>query len=154
MTAPDFATIHALRTDVALQVTRHFQRSGLSQSAAAKQLDIPQPTLSKIVNGRVGDLSIELLLRVAVRAGLAVTLVTGRVPHEAGAFLSTSDSRPRTALRSRLAVQARQTLHRSQARLTPSQRLEAFLEHNQLMSELQHSALAAAKAARSARPRP
>ena len=145
MPPADVATIHALRTDVALQLARHFARSGVSQSAAAKQLDIPQPTLSKIVNGHVTDLSIELLLRVAVRAGLPVTLMTGRVPQEAGAFLSNTAPPPQTVLRSKLADVARSTLHRAQRQLTPSQRLEAFLEHNQLMSELQKSALAEAK---------
>lgn len=151
MPQPDIATIHALRADVALQVARHFARSGLSQSAAAKQLDIPQPTMSKIVNGRVTDLSIELLLRVAVRAGLPVTLMTGRVPQEAGVFLSNTAALPPIPLRSKLADAARSTLHRSQRQLTPSQRLEAFLEHNQLMGELQRSALATAKAAETRR---
>ena len=152
MTPPDVATIHALRTDVALQVARHFRRSGASQSAAARQLAIPQPTLSKIVNGHIADLSIELLLRVAVRAGLPVTLMTGRAPQEAGAFLSYADLPPApVALRSKLADGARATTHRAQRQLTPSQRLEAFLEHNQLMSELQQSSLAATKSTRSKR---
>jgi len=142
---PDIATIHALRADVALQVARHFARSGLSQSAAAKQLDIPQPTLSKIVNGHVTDLSIELLLRVAVRAGLPVTLMTGRVPQEAGVFLSNAAAPPRAVLRSQLADAARSALQRSQRALSPSQRLEAFLEHNQLIGELQKSGRAAVK---------
>jgi predicted XRE-type DNA-binding protein len=145
MSQPDIATIHALRADIALQVARHFARSGVSQSVAAKQLDIPQPTLSKIVNGHVTALSIELLLRVAVRAGLPVTLVTGRVPQEAGVFLSNTAASPRTVPRSKLADAARSTLQRSQRELSPSQRLEAFLEHNQLISELQKSDLTATK---------
>jgi predicted XRE-type DNA-binding protein len=152
MTPPDVAIIHALRTDVALQVARHFRRSGASQSAAARQLDIPQPTLSKIVNGHIADLSVELLLRVAVRAGLPVTLMTGRAPQEAGAFLSYADVLPaRTALRSKLADGARAATHRAQRQLTPSQRLDAFLEHNQLMSELQQSASTASKSAQNKR---
>ena len=141
----DVATIQALRVDVAAQVARHLVRSGVSQSAAARQLGIPQPTLSKIVNGHVTDLSIELLLRVAVRAGLPVTLMTGRIPQEAGAFLSNIDPPVRTAPRSKLAHAARDSVLRSQRQLTPSQRLDAFVEHNQLLAELQQSALAAAK---------
>jgi len=153
MPPPDIATIHALRADVALQVARHVARSGISQSAAAKHLRIPQPTLSKIVNGHVTDLSIELLLRVAVRAGLSVTLMTGRVPQEAGAFLSNTTAPPRTVLRSKLADAARSTLQRSQRELSPSQRLEAFLEHNQLISELQRLAPSAARPVHTRRSR-
>jgi predicted XRE-type DNA-binding protein len=146
--AADVATVQALRTDVAAQLARHLARSGASQSAAARQLGVPQPTLSKIVNGHVADLSIELLLRVAVRAGLPVTLMTGRTSQEAGAFLCNIDPPAQTAPRSKLANAARDSVLRSQRLLTPSQRLEAFVEHNQLLAELQQSALAAAKRAR------
>ena len=146
MPPPDTATIRALRLDLALQVARHFRRSRTSQTAAARELDIPQPTLSKIVNGHVDDLSLELLLRVAVRAALPITLMTGRIPQEAGAFLSNVEPPPQTGPRSKLAEAARETLHQSQRRLTPSQRLEAFLQHNQLMSALRRSADAVAAA--------
>lgn len=151
MPPPDTATIRALRLDLALQVARHFRRSGASQTAAATELDIPQPTLSKIVNGHVDDLSLELLLRVAVRAALPITLITGRVPQEAGVFLSHAEPPPKTGPRSKLAEAARETLQRSQRRLTPSQRLEAFLQHNQLVGELRHAADAAAKTAKISR---
>ncbi len=68
---PDDATVQALRTDLALQISRCLTRRELTQVEAARRFDIPQPTLSKIVNGRVADLSLELLIRIAVRAGPA-----------------------------------------------------------------------------------
>jgi predicted XRE-type DNA-binding protein len=86
MVAPYVATIQTLRSDVALQITRLIRSRGLSQLAAAKRFGVPQPTISKIVNGHVADLSLELLIRIAVRAGLPVVLQTGQVPKEAGAF--------------------------------------------------------------------
>jgi predicted XRE-type DNA-binding protein len=140
MPSPDIATVQALRTDVALQVARHSRRLGVSQVSAAKQLGIPQPTLSKIVNGHVSDLSLELLIRIAVRAGLPVTLMTGRAPAEAGAFLSSTHAASHPGSQSRVADEARSSVLRVERQLTPSQRLEAFLEHNQLMAELQRSA--------------
>src|SRR5580698_7690328 len=79
--------IQALRRDIALQVSRVARRSGDTQLVAARRLGIPQPTLSKINNGRVSDLSIEFLLRIAVRAGIPMTLQTGRDAAEAGAFV-------------------------------------------------------------------
>jgi len=145
---PDNAAIQRLRNDVALQLARYAHRMGLTQIAAAKRLGLPQPTLSKIINGRVSDLSLELLIRVAVRAGLPITLQTGVVPQEAGAFSSPTRSRSSRASRPTLGDAARQSLIQSESsRLTPSQRLEAFLEHSQLVCAL-HEAGRAAEAQR------
>jgi predicted XRE-type DNA-binding protein len=143
MPSPDVATVQALRSDVALQIARHARRTGATQLVAAKQLGLPQPTLSKIINGRVSDLSLELLIRIAVRAGLPLTLQTGNVPQEAGAFSSHTHSRSTRSVRSMLADAARNSLMQSEGSLTPSQRLEAFLEHNQLLSALREAGRAA-----------
>jgi len=143
MLSPDDATIRSLRTDVALQIARFVARSGISQLAAAKQLGIPQPTMSKIANGRVTDISLELLIRIAVRTGVPMTLLTGHGPEEAGAFVAGTSNSSLRALRSTLADAARESLVQSQRRLTPSQRLEAFLEHNQLLCALHESGRAA-----------
>jgi predicted XRE-type DNA-binding protein len=148
----DIATVQALRSDVAFQIARHVRRMGVSQLMAAKQLGLPQPTLSKIINGRVSDLSLELLIRTAARAGLAMTLHTGRVPQEAGAFVSGTHSASSRASRSRLGEDARESLNRSASRLTPTERLQAFLEHNQLLGAL-HQAGRAAEAQRTHAPR-
>jgi predicted XRE-type DNA-binding protein len=132
----DEATIQALRHDLALQVSRVARRFGGTQVAAARRLGIPQPTLSKIINGRVSDLSIEFLLRVVVRAGLPITLQTGRDAKEAGAFASGLAPGGTRAPGSKLAMEARGSLRESERRLTPGERLEAFLEHNQLLGAL------------------
>ncbi|NJN05183.1 MAG: XRE family transcriptional regulator [Rhodobacteraceae bacterium] len=86
MTHPDEAAVQALRSDLALQIARHVGRDGLTQVAAARRLAIPQPTLSKIMRGQVQAVSLELLLKVATRAGLSVVLQTGRDAAEAGVY--------------------------------------------------------------------
>jgi len=139
----DIATVQALRGDVALQIARHAQRMGVTQVVAAKRLGLPQPTLSKIINGRVADLSLELLIRTAARAGLAMTLQIGRAPQEAGAFVSDTLSRPARVSRSRLGEEARDSLAQSASRLTPTERLQAFLEHNQHLGALHQAGRAA-----------
>ena len=141
--APDEDTIRFLRQDIALQLARAAIRAGDTQSSAALRLGIPQPTLSKIANGRVSDLSIELLLRIAVRARVPITLQTGRDPREAGAFLSGLSADDRRPSKSKLAEAARDALKRSEQRLAPGERMEAFLEHNQLLHELHEAAHAA-----------
>jgi len=146
LSAPDSVAIQRLRSDVALQLARYTRRIGVTQIAAAKQLGLPQPTLSKIINGRVSDVSLELLIRVAIRAGLPLTLQTGLAPQEAGAF--SSSTRSSRASQSKLGDAARQSLIQSESsRLTPSQRLEAFLEHSQLVCAL-HEAGRVAEAQR------
>jgi predicted XRE-type DNA-binding protein len=142
MLRSEVVTVQALRSDMALQITRCVQTLGVNQLAAAKHLGLPQPTLSKIMNGRVSDLSLELLIRIAVRARLPVTLQTGREPEEAGVFVS----RKPVSLRSnsKLARDVRESMSRSARRLTPTERVEAFLEHSQLMAAL-HSAGRAAE---------
>jgi predicted XRE-type DNA-binding protein len=152
METPDAATVQALRSDLALQIARHLQRQGLSQVAAAKALAVPQPTLSKIVNGRVSDLSLELLIRIAVRAGLPVVLQTGKEPAEAGAFV-TGVATPHRVPKSRLADEARDAVAQSARRLTPEQRLEAHLKHSELVMALHNAGHthAAGKSARAGR---
>jgi predicted XRE-type DNA-binding protein len=145
--SPDLATVQALRSDVALQLARFTQRMGVTQVAAAKRLGLPQPTLSKIINGRVSDVSLELLIRATARAGLPITIQTGRVPQEAGAFVSGAHSQIYRASRSKLGEEAQDTLIQSASRLTPTERLQAFVEHNQLMGAL-HQAGRTAEAQR------
>lgn len=155
MPAPDIATVQALRSDLALQISRNLQRRGLSQVAAARLLDIPQPTLSKIVNGRVADLSLELLVRITVRAGIPVVMQTGDVPEEAGAYVFRKNAVSATSPpKSRLAERARDALIEAARRLTPEQRLDAMLEQSQLVSQL-HAAgqkVSLARVRRSAKP--
>ena len=140
---PDLETVRALRSDVALQIARYTERLGISQMAAAKQLDLPQPTLSKIVNGRTSDLSLELLLRIAVRARLRLTLQTGLIPQEAGAYVNAGRPASDRTFPSTIADRTHVSLNESLRELTPEQRVEAFLEHNQLVNELSEAGRAA-----------
>jgi predicted XRE-type DNA-binding protein len=137
MSAPDTATIQALRRDLALQIARDVRRRGESQLAAAKRLAMPQPTLSKVMNGRVSQLSLELLIRIAVRARLPVVLQTGTVPEEAGAFVSgVTGTTERPGQSSKLAEAARGALTVTARALTPEQRLEAHVKHSELVTAL------------------
>ena len=139
MSAADVATIQALRSDVALQITRFLRRRGLNQLASAKQLGVPQPTLSKIMNGHVANVSLELLIRVAVRAGLPVVLQTGLVPEEAGAYVSREPAPGRSRARSSLSDAARASLIERTRSLSPEQRLAAMFEHTQLVGALRRA---------------
>jgi predicted XRE-type DNA-binding protein len=136
---PGMATIQALRSDLALQIARFIRRHGHNQLEAARQLAIPQPTVSKIMNGRVSELSLELLIRVAVRAGLPVVLQTGKVPEEAGVFVSGMHRAERSGVRSRVAESARNALLDAARQLTPEQRLQTHVKHSELVDALRRA---------------
>ena len=138
MLPPDTATIQVLRSDLALQLARFVAHGGKTQVDVARDLGIPQPTLSKIVNARVADLSLELLIRIAVRAGLPIVLQTGRQPAEAGVHVSGAPAPYRKQV-SRLADRARDDLAAGEQPLTPEQRLNAQLKHSELMAALRQS---------------
>jgi predicted XRE-type DNA-binding protein len=137
MPTADIATIQALRSDMALQISRCLQRRGLSLVTASKVFDIPQPTLSKIMKGRVANLSLELLIRISVRIGLPLVMQTGDAPEEAGVYLfRNSTSATPSPPKSRLAQEARDALIATARKLTPEQRLNAMLEQCQLAAQL------------------
>jgi predicted XRE-type DNA-binding protein len=129
------AMIRTLRGEVALQIARYTRQLGVNQVAAARQLGVPQPTLSNIVNGHVSNISLELLIRLAVRAGLTLSLQTGGVPQQANEHARSSPSR--------LSKEDRDSLILAQNDLSPSQRLEAFLEHCQHLAALRQAGRAA-----------
>ena len=141
MAHPDQTAVQALRSDLALQIARHVGRNGLTQLAAAKQLAIPQPTMSKIMRGQVEAVSLELMLKIAVRASLSVVLQTGKDPTEAGVYVSGVMTLKPTRIKSRLAEEARHAVSESVRSLTPEKRLEAHLQHTELVSALRRAAM-------------
>ncbi len=136
MTHPDQAAVKALRSDLALQIARHVGRDGHTQVATAKRLAIPQPTMSKIMRGQVEAVSLELMLKIAVRAGLSVVLQTGKDPAEAGVYVSGITASKPARIKSRLAEEARHAVSESVRSLSPEKRLEAQLKHSELVTEL------------------
>ena len=72
------ATAMHIRSQLAVLLEQHIERKGWSQTAAARALKVPQPTISKIVNGNIDKLSIDFLVKLMVRAGLPVEIAGGR----------------------------------------------------------------------------
>ena len=141
MTNPDQAAVLALRSDLALQIARHVGRDGKTQIEAAKRLAIPQPTMSKIMRGQVEAISLELMLKIAVRAGLPVVLQTGKDPAEAGVYVSGITTSKPARIKSRLAEKARHAMNESVRSLTPEKRLEAHLKHSELVTALHRAGM-------------
>lgn len=148
MTRAEQATIQALRGDLALQIARHVGRSEASQAATARRLGIPQPTLSKIMRGQVDAISLELMLRIAMRAGLSVVLQTGAEPAEAGVYATGVVSSGPARITSRMADEARRATGENARSLTPEMRLATHLKHNELVAALHRAGAKAAGTSR------
>ena len=74
---PEEAAALHIRSQLAAALEHHINRKGWSQTEAAKALKVPQPTISKIVNGNIEKLSIEFLIKLMVRADLPVRISGG-----------------------------------------------------------------------------
>ena len=74
---PEEAAALHIRSQLAATLEYHIERKGWSQTEAARALKVPQPTVSKIVNGNIEKLSIEFLIKLMVRAGLPACGMTG-----------------------------------------------------------------------------
>jgi len=87
----DVATIKALRSDLAHEIAQFIRRRGYTQVAAARVFGVPQPTISKVINGRVSDMSMEFLLRMLVRVDIPLVLQTGSTANDAMAKVAVGD---------------------------------------------------------------
>jgi len=64
-----------MRSDLIIRIIEWYRKSGLTQAAAAKALGVTQPRLNALLKGKIGLFSLDALVNIASRAGLAVRLV-------------------------------------------------------------------------------
>jgi predicted XRE-type DNA-binding protein len=76
---PEEAAALHIRSQLAATLEQRIKKKGWNQTAAARALKVPQPTISKIVNGNIEKLSIDFLIKLMVRAGLPVGTTGGRI---------------------------------------------------------------------------
>ena len=62
------------RSEIMLRIEAQLRSQGWSQAEAARRLGITQPRVSRLVRGEWRDFSLDTLLKLALRAGLAATL--------------------------------------------------------------------------------
>jgi predicted XRE-type DNA-binding protein len=75
---PEEAAHLLIRTDLMIQLSELIAERGLTQKAAAKALGVTQPRVSALVRGRVELFSIDTLVEMLARLGIAVTVKTKR----------------------------------------------------------------------------
>lgn len=65
-----------IRSRLMIELTRHIERRGLSQRAAAEIMGVTQPRVSDIVRGNIDVFSIDTLIEMLDCFDVAVTLST------------------------------------------------------------------------------
>ena len=71
---PEEAANMTMRSDLMRRIQAAVDRWGLSQTDAAKRLGVTQPRLNDLLKDRLAKFSLDALVLLAVRAGLAVRL--------------------------------------------------------------------------------
>lgn len=71
--SPGEASSLKLRSQLMDAIEAHILREGITQRAAAERLGVPQSRISELVNGRISKFTIDQLVHMAARVGLAVS---------------------------------------------------------------------------------
>lgn len=64
----------AMRSNLLIAIEQRVRSWNATQAEAAERLGITQPRLSDLLRGRVANFSLDTLINLAARAGLAVRL--------------------------------------------------------------------------------
>ena len=67
-----------IRSDLMIEISRLVADRGLTQAAAAALMGVSQPRISDLVHGKVDRFSIDTLVAMLGRAGVAVKFTTRR----------------------------------------------------------------------------
>ena len=71
---PEEAANMRLRSELLTAVEQEVRSWGLTQSKAAERLGVTQPRLNDLLRGKIAKFSLDALVDLSARAGLAVTL--------------------------------------------------------------------------------
>ena len=63
------AAVRVMRVLIAAEIKKFVEKKGFTQTKAATFFGVSQPRISNILNGRVGDYTIDYLVRMASKAG-------------------------------------------------------------------------------------
>ena len=73
--SPEEASNLKLRAQLMDAIEAYILREGITQRVAADRLGVPRSRVSELVNGRISKFTIDKLVNMAARVGLAVTIV-------------------------------------------------------------------------------
>lgn len=72
---PAEAAVLALRTELMIKIEQHLRAKQLTQVQAAQLLGVSQARVSDLLSGKFNKFSLDMLAKLAERAGLHCTLI-------------------------------------------------------------------------------
>ena len=76
--SPAEAANMRLRSELMVAVKQAVAGWGVTQTEAARRLEVTQPRLNDLLRGRIGNFSLDALILLAERAGLSVRVQIGQ----------------------------------------------------------------------------
>ncbi|MEX2306984.1 MAG: helix-turn-helix transcriptional regulator [Pirellulales bacterium] len=74
--SPEEAAILRMKTQLHIEIMRAIEKRGLTPRQLEKALDVPQPRVSELVNGKISRMTADLLAKYLYRLGREVTMTT------------------------------------------------------------------------------
>ena len=71
---PEQAEGIKIRSDLMMAINDHLEKTNGARTMTAQQLGITQPRLNDLLQGRIGNFSLDALIIIAVNAGLKVSV--------------------------------------------------------------------------------
>jgi predicted XRE-type DNA-binding protein len=87
---------HFLKAELVLRLSKTLKSAGLTQQAAAKRAGVSQPELSKILNGKFSEVSLERLMHILTALGHDIEIKVRAASPKAGE-ITVTDARQRAA---------------------------------------------------------
>ena len=72
--SPEEAATMTIRSNVMVAITEKVRSWNTTQARAARRLGITQPRLDDLLRGKINKFSLDILLTLAIRAGLKVKI--------------------------------------------------------------------------------
>ena len=74
--SPEEAAILRMKTQLHIEIMRAIEKKGLTARQLEKVLDVPQPRVSELVNGKISRMTADLLAKYLYRLGREVEMKT------------------------------------------------------------------------------
>jgi len=74
--SPEEAAILRMKTQLHIEIMRAVEKKGLSPRQLEKVLDVPQPRVSELINGKISRMTADLLAKYLYRLGREVEMKT------------------------------------------------------------------------------
>ena len=74
--SPEEAAILRMKTQLHIEIMRAIEKRGLSPRQLEKVLDVPQPRVSELLNGKISRMTADLLAKYLYRLGREVEMKT------------------------------------------------------------------------------